>query len=66
MLKLLKERGMKIPVIIVSGSFYPSDIIITEQAYAFLPKVQINDLLPKLLAEDSAIWKLNTIESTQE
>lgn len=64
LLRLLRDNGIKIPVIIVSGSFYPSDALITEAAFAFLPKVQINDLLPKLLAPDSEIWKLNTIEST--
>lgn len=66
MLKLLKSRGENIPVIIVSGSFYPSDVIISEEAYAFIPKVQLNDILPKILAADSAIWKLNTIQPAEE
>lgn len=65
LLRRLEKINSKIPVIIVSGAFYPADKIISEQAYAFLPKIQILDTLPKLIAEDSLIWKQsNTIKTT--
>lgn len=64
MLKLLKKRGERIPVIIVSGSFYPSDIMISEEAFAFIPKVQLSDVLPKLLSPESAIWEFSKNKTT--
>lgn len=65
LLRKLKKINSRIPVIIVSGAFYPSNELISEQAYAFLPKIQILDVLPKLIAPDSAIWKQSdTIKTT--
>lgn len=65
LLKIMKAEHSKIPVIIVSGAFYPSNLIISDEAYAFLPKIQIMETLPKLIADDSEIWKaLDTVKTT--
>lgn len=65
LLKKMKSENCPIPVIIVSGAFYPSNMIISDQAYAFLPKIQIMEILPKLIADDSKIWNvLDTIKTT--
>ncbi len=65
LLRKMKAEHCKIPVIIVSGAFYPSSTIISDHAHAFLPKIQIMEILPKLIADDSEIWKvLDTVKTT--
>lgn len=60
LLELLKLECINIPVIIVSGGFYPGNELVSKEAYAFLPKVQLVDTLGKLLSDDSEIWKLKS------
>ena len=56
-LEMLEAAHSKIPVIIVSGGFYPSEEIIITKAFAFLSKVEILERLPDLIADDSPVWK---------
>lgn len=64
LLEMLDQIGSTIPVIIVSGGFYPSEAIIINKAFAFLPKSEIMDRLTELIQDDSPIWnqkKLDTV-----
>lgn len=56
LMKYMKLRKSKIPLIIVSGSFAPSFPIINEVAFTFVPKIELMQRLPELLKEDSPLW----------
>lgn len=64
LLKFKKVYGLKTPILVVSGAFYPAYAIITEEAYEFIPKIELMDRLPDLVKEDSPLWSSDTIKAT--